>query len=140
MLTKVDYHKDYLELVADGMSLFLSMETLLIELPEMSANATLQVQFGDNTVINGRMPFNCSLAPAGTSCSSDATYSKFRVQTGKTYKIRLVNPGAGSVQWFSIDNHELTIIANDFVDLVPYTTTMVTLGVRLQPSEFMRAC
>jgi FtsP/CotA-like multicopper oxidase with cupredoxin domain len=129
-----------LELVADGTSLFLSIETLLIKFLEMSANATLQVQFGDNTVINGKMPFNCSLAPAGTSCSSDATYSKFRVQTGKTYKIRLVNPGAGSVQWFSIDNHELTIIANDFVDLVPYTTTMVTLGVSFPPYEFVKAC
>jgi hypothetical protein len=44
------------------------------------------------------------------------------------------------VQWFSIDNHELTIIANDFVDLVPYTTTMVTLGVSFPPYEFVKAC
>lgn len=33
--------------------------------------------------------------------------------------------------YFSIDNHHLTIIANDFVDLVPYNTTIVTLGVSL---------
>lgn len=30
---------------------------------------------------------------------------------------------------FTIDNHEMTIIANDFVPIVPYKTTMVTLGV-----------
>lgn len=98
----------------------------------MSSNTTLQAQFADNTLINGRMPFNCSLAAAGSICNSaDATYSKFRVQTGKTYKLRLINTGAGSIEYFSIDNHQLTIISNDFVDVVPYNTTIVTLGVSL---------
>jgi FtsP/CotA-like multicopper oxidase with cupredoxin domain len=30
---------------------------------------------------------------------------------------------------FSIDNHEMTVIANDFVPIEPYNTTVVTLGV-----------
>lgn len=96
----------------------------------MSNNVSLQVQFTDSTLINGRMPFNCSLALPGSNCdSSNAQYSKFKVQTGKTYKLRLVNSGAGSIEYFSIDNHEVTIVANDFVDVVPYTTKTVTLGV-----------
>jgi FtsP/CotA-like multicopper oxidase with cupredoxin domain len=75
------------------------------------------------------MPYNCSLAPPGSVCKSNAPYSQFRVQAGKTYKLRIINSGAGSLLGFSIDNHVLTIIANDFVDLEPYKTTMVLLGV-----------
>lgn len=99
----------------------------------MSINATQRVQPTDNTLINGRMPYNCTLAPPGSSCSANAPFSKFRVQAGKTYKLRVINAGAGSVLGFSIDDHELTIISNDFVDLIPYNTTMVQLGVRSQP-------
>lgn len=96
---------------------------------EMSSNATLQAQFSDSTLINGRMPFNCSLASKETACdSSKSQYSKFRVQSGKTYKMRLINSGAGSIEYFSIDNHQVTIVANDFVDIEPYNTTIVTLG------------
>jgi hypothetical protein len=104
----------------------------------MSANATLQVQFSDSTMINGRMPFNCSLAAKGTVCDSTSSeYSKFRVQSGKTYKMRLINSGAGSIEYFSIDNHQVTIVANDFVDIIPYNTTIVTLGVSFAP-RFMK--
>jgi FtsP/CotA-like multicopper oxidase with cupredoxin domain len=95
----------------------------------MSSNTTLQAQFSDSTLINGRMPFNCSLAARGSPCdSSKSEYSKFRVQSGKTYKMRLINSGAGSIEYFSIDNHQVTIVANDFVDIEPYNTTIVTLG------------
>jgi FtsP/CotA-like multicopper oxidase with cupredoxin domain len=96
----------------------------------MSDNATRQAQFSDSTLINGRMPFNCSLVAKGTACdSTHSQYSKFRVQSGKTYKMRLINSGAGSIEYFSIDNHQVTIVANDFVDIEPYNTTIVTLGV-----------
>ena len=97
----------------------------------MSTNTTLQVHPTDNTLINGRMPYNCSLATPGSHCTPNAPFSKFRVHAGKTYKLRLINSGAGSLLGFSIDNHVLTIIANDFVDLEPYDTTMVLLGVGL---------
>ncbi len=96
----------------------------------MSNNATRQVVFSDSALINGRMPFNCSLAAPGSPCdSSKSSYSKFRVQSGKTYKLRIVNPGAGSLEYFSIDNQELTVISNDFTNILPYKTNIVTLGV-----------
>ena len=99
----------------------------------MSTNATLRVQPTDNTLINGKMPFNCSRIPPGTRCQPNAPFSKFRVLAGKTYKLRIINAGAGSLLGFSIDNHHLTIIANDFVPLVPYNTTTVLLGVNTSP-------
>ena len=80
------------------------------------------------------MPFNCSLAE-GVPCNSNTGYTKFRVTAGKTYKLRLVNNGAGGIQYFSIDNHNVTIITNDFVDIIPYKTDRVTLGVRLPPQR-----
>lgn len=95
----------------------------------MSINTTLQVQPTDNTLINGRMPYNCTLARPGSSCTPNSPFSKFRVQAGKTYKLRVINAGAGSLLGFSIDNHALTIISNDFVDLKPYTVNIVRLGV-----------
>lgn len=83
------------------------------------------------------MPYNCSLALPGGHCTPDAPFSKFRVHAGKTYKLRLINSGANSLLGFSIDNHILTIIANDFVNIEPYDTTMVLLGV--SPLKFLHS-
>lgn len=44
---------------------------------------------------------------------------KFNFTTGKTHRLRLINPSSsGSPILFSIDNHTMTVIANDFVPLV----------------------
>ena len=59
----------------------------------------------------------------------NAGLSKFNFQSGKTHRLRLINAGAEALQRFTIDGYEMTIIANDFVPIVPYTTKMVTLGV-----------
>ena len=99
----------------------------------MSNDTVLQEQFSDNTLINGRMPYNCSLVTDRTPCCTDRTYSKFRVKPGKTYKLRLINTGAGGFQYFNIDGHNLTVISNDFVQVHPYNTTSVILGVSQFP-------
>ena len=103
----------------------------------MSNITSLQSQASDNTLINGRMPYNCSSAVNGTSCSSNASYSKYRVKAGKTYRLRLINSGAGGIQYFSIDDHSLTVISNDFVYVEPYNTNFVTLGVRSRISSLL---
>lgn len=59
----------------------------------------------------------------------NAGLSKFKFQTGKTHRLRLINAGAEGIQRFTIDNHVMTVIANDFVPVQPYTTNVVTLGV-----------
>ncbi|KFZ07766.1 hypothetical protein V502_09754 [Pseudogymnoascus sp. VKM F-4520 (FW-2644)] len=107
------FHKDYFTIV-EGI---------------MSNDTALQEQFSDNTLINRRMPYNCSLVTDGTPCCTDRTYSKFRVKPGKTYKLRLINTGAGGFQYFNIDGHNLTVISNDFVQVHPYNTTSVVLGI-----------
>lgn len=106
------FHKDYFDIVKNI----------------MSTNQTLWANPSDNTLINGRMPYNCSLVKDGTPCGN-ASYSQFRFQTGKTYRLRLINGGAAGMEYFSIDGHQLTITSIDLVDIVPYNTTLVTLGV-----------
>jgi hypothetical protein len=62
------------------------------------------------------------------SCTSNAGLSKFKFTSGKTHRLRLINPSADAVQRFTIDDHVLTVIANDFVPVVPYNVTVVTLA------------
>ncbi|CAL3967584.1 unnamed protein product [Diplocarpon coronariae] len=51
------------------------------------------------------------------------------VTAGETYRIRLVN-GAIDTHWkFMIDNHNFTVIAMDLVPIVPYETTMLSIGM-----------
>lgn len=87
--------------------------------------------FSDNNLINGKMNFDCSTVEPGdkTRCTNNAGISKFKFQRGKTHRLRLINSGADGVQRFSIDGHTLTVLANDFTPIVPYSTTVVTLGV-----------
>lgn len=75
------------------------------------------------------MNFDCSTVNDGRPCTSDVPRAKFKFQKGKAHRLRLINSGAAGQQVFSIDEHEMIVIANDFVPIVPYTTKTVFLGV-----------
>jgi FtsP/CotA-like multicopper oxidase with cupredoxin domain len=84
-------------------------------------------------LIQGRNNFDCSIAAAAgdtTKCTDNAGITNFRFSPGKVHRLRLINAGAEGMQKFSIDGHNLTVIANDFVPIIPYTTQ----GVYLQPN------
>ncbi|MCJ1354255.1 MAG: hypothetical protein MMC33_004242 [Icmadophila ericetorum] len=86
----------------------------------------------DNNLINGKGNANCAAAAVtvpGASCVPNAGLSKFRFQTGKVHRLRLINAGAEGIQRFTIDGHNMTVIANDFVPIKPYQTDVVTLGI-----------
>lgn len=83
----------------------------------------------DNNLINGKMNYDCSLVTDGTACIPNAGLAKFRFTKGKTHRLRLINAGAEGLQRFSIDGHNMTVIANDFVPIKPYKTNVVTLGI-----------
>ncbi|KAL1877560.1 hypothetical protein VTK73DRAFT_8549 [Phialemonium thermophilum] len=118
------YHDDYLTIVK-----------------RMLAPGGSPMVYSDNTLINGKMNFDCSTVAAGdkTHCTDGAGISKFRFQTGRTHRLRLVNTGASGDQRFSIDDHTMTVIANDFVPIVPYETRVVTLGVGQRSDVLVRA-
>ena len=94
------------------------------------------------------MDFDCSLVTNGQPCMSsepsqlprtlltdlslgtpNAGLAKFKFQTGKKHRLRLINGGAEGIQRFTIDKHTMTVMANDFVPVQPYSTDVVTLGV-----------
>jgi FtsP/CotA-like multicopper oxidase with cupredoxin domain len=38
------------------------------------------------------------------------------------HRLRLTNAGAEAIQKFTLDGHNMTVIANDFVPIIPYQT------------------
>ena len=93
-----------------------------------------------SNLINGKMNLECSSLSVSTqTCVSNAGLSKFKFHSGKTYRLRLINHGAEGIQRFTIDDHNMTIFANDFVPVVPYTTNVVTLGVGQRTDVIVKA-
>ncbi|KAI1825023.1 multicopper oxidase-domain-containing protein [Xylaria intraflava] len=87
--------------------------------------------YSDNNLINGRMNFDCSTIDSSVpaKCTDNAGLSKFEFKAGKTHRLRFINSGSEGVQRISIDNHMMTVIANDFVEIKPYDTNVVTIGI-----------
>ncbi|KAI0011981.1 multicopper oxidase-domain-containing protein [Xylariaceae sp. FL0662B] len=108
------WHKDYFTVVEEVMAPGFPGQT-----------------FSDNNLINGKMSFNCSTVAANdtTPCTDHAGLSKFKFQPGKTHRLRFINSGSEGAQRISIDGHNMTVIANDFVEVEPYDAQMVTIGV-----------
>ena len=117
------YHKDYYTILQGVVGTDIANENL-VRPPS------------DNNLINGKMNFACGNSTSNSTtgtCVNNAGISKFSFTSGKKHRLRLINSGIQAIQKFSIDNHTMTVIANDFIPLVPYETTVVTLGVSLRP-------
>ena len=104
------YHAPYLELVGD-----------IYEKPPLFVPS-------DTNLINGKSNLNCGSTTNASLCLEGDNYPRYKFETRKTHRLRLINAGATSTQKFSIDNHEMIVIANDYVPINPYTTNVVTLG------------
>jgi len=85
--------------------------------------------FSDDNLINGKMNHDCALMTTGQHCTLNAGISKFKFTSGKKHRLRLINGGSEGLQRFTIDDHNMTVMANDFVPVEPYTTNVVTLGI-----------
>ncbi|KHN94902.1 laccase-1 precursor [Metarhizium album ARSEF 1941] len=108
------YHSEYHDVVAAAAS--------------NSTDFNVYVPWSDNSLINGKNNYNCSMAPRNSTCYSNAGLAQFRFQPGKTHRLRLMNTGAAALVHFSIDGHKMKVIANDFEPLVPYDADFITLG------------
>jgi FtsP/CotA-like multicopper oxidase with cupredoxin domain len=95
----------------------------------------------DNNLIQGQNNFNCSNKAVGdtTPCISNAGIPNFQFTPGKTHRLRLINAGAEGIQKFTVDGHNMTVIANDFVPIQPYDTQVVTLAVGQRADVLIRA-
>jgi FtsP/CotA-like multicopper oxidase with cupredoxin domain len=81
----------------------------------------------NNLLINGTNTFDCAASPS-ERCIGGGKKSQIVFQAGKKYLIRLVNVATDSQFQFSIDGHNLTVIANDFVPIKPFVTDSVILN------------
>lgn len=99
----------------------------LVEQVMAPASENLPPPPSNNNLINGKMNYPC--ASTTQSCTPNAGISKFSFVSGKKYRLRLINASGEAVQKFTIDGHNMTVFANDFVQIQPYTTNVVTLGV-----------
>jgi FtsP/CotA-like multicopper oxidase with cupredoxin domain len=85
--------------------------------------------------INPNRNYDCALATnksltAGHhSCTPNAGLAKFKFEPGKVHRLRLINAGAEAQTRFSIDGHNLTVIATDFVPVNPFTVNFVNLAI-----------
>ncbi|KAA8572187.1 hypothetical protein EYC84_002096 [Monilinia fructicola] len=110
------YHPPYFSLVEDVVST--DINRVLVK--------------SDSNLIQGKGSFNCSTKAAGdNSLCNDNNFvpPTFRLTPGRKHRLRLINAGTEGTQKFAIDGHNMTVIANDFVPIEPYTTQVVTLGV-----------
>ncbi|KZF20183.1 multicopper oxidase [Xylona heveae TC161] len=107
------YHRDYFSVIED--------------VAGTNPDFKVFVPSSDNTLINGKNNYNCSMAPANSTCFPNAGLAKFNFQSGKTHRLRLINAGAAALLHFSIDGHAMQVIANDFTPLIPYEADVITL-------------
>ncbi|KAF8938665.1 hypothetical protein BGZ58_000403 [Dissophora ornata] len=99
----------------------------------------------DNGLINGRNSFNCTndaqaQFPTGSkNCSSNAPLSVFEFKQGLKYRIRLINSGNFADFQFSIDNHTLSVIEADGVDMQPVDVQRIPIHVAQRYSAIVQA-
>ncbi|RYP71468.1 hypothetical protein DL771_004835 [Monosporascus sp. 5C6A] len=84
----------------------------------------------DNLLLNGQNTYDCSVTsttyppeqqggPASApQCTGGRRYAT-RVRPGSTVRLRLINASSFLSYWFSIDNHTLTIVELDGVEVAP---------------------
>lgn len=79
----------------------------------------------DNLVFNGQNTYDCSVKsttyPAQsnpTVCSGGNLYNT-TFQQNKSYRLRLINHSSFMSYWFSIDNHTVSIVEVDGVEIEP---------------------
>ncbi|KAK4107642.1 multicopper oxidase [Canariomyces notabilis] len=77
-----------------------------------------------NGLINGTNVY-------GEDGDSSQTGTRLAVSftSGTSYRMRLVNAAVDTHWRFSIDNHTMTVMAADLVPIVPYETTVITIGM-----------
>lgn len=73
----------------------------------------------DNILING----------TAKSATGTGAYNKVTIQTGKKYRLRLINTSIDVNLLVNLDGHTFQVIATDFVPVVPYTTTYLQMGI-----------
>ncbi|RDW71747.1 putative Laccase-2 [Coleophoma crateriformis] len=82
----------------------------------------------ENGIINGTNTYDCS-GSTDAKCLGTGTKNVNVFESGKKYRLRLVNTAIDGHFQFSIDGHSLTVIAADLVPIVPYETDSILISI-----------
>ncbi|KAL1301802.1 hypothetical protein AAFC00_005994 [Neodothiora populina] len=102
-------------------------QNLLEQVYHASEAGPILPPMANNMLIQGKGDYVCN--NTNLTCTPDAGKAQFRFQSGKRHRLRLINHAAEALIFFSIDGYNMTVIANDFVAVEPYTTNLIKLGV-----------
>jgi FtsP/CotA-like multicopper oxidase with cupredoxin domain len=75
-----------------------------------------------NGLINGKNIY-------GDGTNTTGSHFHMKVEKGKSYRLRLVNPAIDTHWKFTIDNHTMTVIAMDLVPIKPFVTNVISIGM-----------
>ena len=96
------------------------------------ANFNVTFNGSDTGLINGMNTGNCTASNAtkpDPNCVGEGEKFQLFFEAGKKYRLRVLNVAEEDWVQFSIDNHTLTVIATDFVPIVPYQTNSVLIDM-----------
>lgn len=87
--------------------------------------------------MNGKNTYNCSVQSSiypptiNSVCTGGELYTT-KVQSQKTYRLRLINHSTLFSYWFSIDNHTIEIVELDGVEIqpIPFRGVNINIGQR----------
>lgn len=88
-----------------------SMTSLYYGVAELTGPPTL-----DTGLINGTMVSD-----------QGGAYFETKFEAGKVHRLRLISAAVDTTFKFSVDEHNMTVIANDLVPVVPYSTETLSL-------------
>ncbi|KAJ9136552.1 Multicopper oxidase [Pleurostoma richardsiae] len=85
----------------------------------------------DTGLINGTNTWDCSDS-SDEKCVGGGKKFEMVFESGKKYRLSVLNAAIEGHFQFSIDGHSMTVISNDLVPIVPYTadSVLVTMGQR----------
>lgn len=81
----------------------------------------------ENGLINGMNTYDCS-GSKDPACLGTGKRFETKFQRGKKHRMRIIGSQADGYMKFAVDGHKLTVIAADFVPIVPYRTDSVILA------------
>lgn len=82
----------------------------------------------ENGLINGTNTYNCT-GSTDSACFGNGTRFETTFAPGTKYLLRLVNTAIDGYIRFAIDGHNFSVISNDFVAIIPYTTDNLLIGI-----------
>ncbi|KAK4621142.1 oxidoreductase ptaK [Fulvia fulva] len=71
-----------------------------------------------HTLIQGKGNVDCSTAPAGSNCTTNAGLAKFNFKPGRTHLLRIINTSAAGLMVVSLDNHKMTLFVGQRTDVL----------------------